>query len=144
MRNWTVPAAALLLTACAANPPRQEAVYEPPALSEQTAAPVSFVAASENVGAARVVPPDPESVAEVVASPGTDQAYSALVCETRERPGSKIKQKICMTQEEFNARQAATDDQLSALRHEQQWRDEIIREAELSGSRPSGFGLGPN
>ena len=55
---------------------------------------------------------------------------------------------VCYTPEErlaaTEAREEQRDEQLEELQREQRWRDEIIRQAEMSGRRPSGFGLGPN
>ena len=143
MRNWTAPAAALLLAACAANPPREDLSHQPAVLSPQPTTSATLAATAGRVAPQRVVPTALGPVTEVVYS-ASDEAYDAVVCEVRERPGSKIKQKICMTQEALRARQEATTDHLSTLQREQQWRDEAIFQAEMQGRRPTGFGLGPN
>lgn len=143
MRNWTVPTVALLLAACAANPPLEDLSRQPAALSQQPATSATLATTPGSAAAERAVAIDPEAVTEVVYSPN-DEAYNAVVCEVRERPGSNIKQKFCMTREAWSARQAASQDQLSDLQREQRWRDEVIREAEMHGRRPTGAGLGPN
>jgi len=89
VKNWIVPAVALLLAACAANPPREDLSYQPAALSRQPATSATLATAG-SVAAERVVPTVLGPVTEVVYSP-TDEAYDAVVCELRERPGSKIK-----------------------------------------------------
>jgi len=77
-----------------------------------------------------------------------EEADSGRVCESVERPGSRMTRTVCYTREEQQASAAAReerrDEQLDELQREQRWRDEIIRQAEMSGRRPSGFGLGPN
>lgn len=77
-----------------------------------------------------------------------DEADSGRVCESRERPGSRMTRTVCYTREEqlaaAAAREEQRDEQLDELQREQRWRDEIIRQAEMSGRRPSGFGLGPD
>lgn len=142
VRKSTGPAVALLLAACAANAPREDLSYQALALSQPPTASAAL-ASSGGDSATRVVPTRVGPATEVVASP-SDEAYTAVVCEVRERPGSKIKQEICMTREAYSASREAAKGQLSDLQREQQWRDEVIREAEINGRRPTGPGFGPN
>jgi hypothetical protein len=85
----------------------------------------------------------------VEVEPLPDEAVENIqVCEQRKRPGSHIAETFCYTRDEQAARaqerEKALSDQLDELQREARWRDEIIRQAELEGRRPSGFGLGPN
>ncbi len=88
-----------------------------------------------------------ETITSVNVEPG-DGPASDLVCERVQRPGSRMARKVCYSRQQALANEAAqaemTKEQLAELRREQRWRDEIIRQAEMSGTRPSGFGLGPD
>ena len=133
MKNPILMALALMLVACASTAPRQ--VQSPLATSGAAFAPGAAAPAAEVV----TLPVEEVDVEEI---------DNGLVCEKRQRPGSKMTQTFCYTREEHLAREAARDealrDQLDELQREARWRDEIIRQAELERRRPSGFGIGPN
>ena len=107
-------------------PARIQQVDSAPEGAEENAA----IESDEQITNVRVVP--------------MDEADDRRICEYRKRPGSRIAQKVCFTRQERIANQEATKDQLANLQREQRWRDEIIREAQMNGRRPSGFGLGPD
>ena len=134
MRISTVPAVTLLLVACAANPPRDEVGYQPTAPSQLPTAAAVFASSTANEDAERIVPTQIGPATEVVASPD-DGAITGVVCEVRERPGSRIKQKVCMTREAHVAIREAAKGQLAVAQREQEWLDEKIRENEMNAHR---------
>ena len=166
MRQILLANVTLLLCACASQPP--SAVQTLPAsaaasfLAGDTATPI------QQQGGAQAAPePAPQDPVPVAADTRDDaapnegdatiaqlrtlsieEADSGRVCVSRERPGSRMTRTVCYTPEErlaaTEAREEQRDEQLEELQREQRWRDEIIRQAEMSGRRPSGFGLGPN
>lgn len=167
VRYWIVPALALLSAVCVAQLPREDQASvsdsaatlapgtpsavapargasgtdEPPAgRTEQ----IAFASKSADSDSSIV---NDESIARVDVVPG-EQANTGIVCERVQRPGSRMTRKVCYSRAQQLASQEARDkarnDQLAELEREQRWRDEIIRQAEMRGMRPSGFGLGPN
>ena len=76
------------------------------------------------------------------------EADSGRVCESRERPGSRMTRRVCYTAQEWEtiraAREEALKDELDEFKREQHWRDEEFRQAQMEQRRPSGFGFGPN
>ena len=158
---------AILLCACASQPP--SAVQNPPASAAASFLAGDIPAPIQSQGSAEAAPvqtpqhpPPTAAEARDAAAPPTEgdasiaqlrtlsieEAGSGRVCESVERPGSRMTRTVCYTREERQASAAAReeqrDGQLDELQREQRWRDEIIRQAEMSGRRPSGFGLGPN
>ncbi len=166
MRLILLATVTLLLSACASQPPG--AVQTLPAssaasfLGGDTATPIQQQDGAE----AAPVPAPREQAPTAADTPDDDaanesdatiaqlrtvtaqEADSGRVCESVERPGSRMTRTVCYTREEqvaaAAAREERRDEQLDELQREQRWRDEIIRQAEMSGRRPSGFGLGPN
>ena len=141
MRISTVLAVALLLAACAASSPREDLSDQSPALSPQPTASPALASSSANV-AERVAPTPLGPVTEVFASPN-DGALTGVVCEVRKRPGSRVKERVCMLREAHNAIREAARDRLSAAQREHQWLEEVTREAETERRRGGGFGPGP-
>ena len=157
---------AILLCACASQPP--SAVQTPPAsasssfLAGDIPTPIQPKGGAQAASVPTPQRPPPTAVdARDAATPNEgdamvaqlrtlsiEEADSGRVCESVERPGSRMTRTVCYTREERLANAAARDEQrdeqLDELQREQRWRDEIIRQAEMSGRRPSGFGLGPN
>lgn len=157
---------AILLCACASQPP--SAVQTPPAsaaasfLAGDIPTPIQPQGSAESAPVPTPQHPPPtaadvpdadapnegDAPIEQLRTLSIEEADSGRVCESVERPGSRMTRTVCYTREERQAAAAAReerrDEQLDELQREQRWRDEIIRQAEMSGRRPSGFGLGPN
>lgn len=76
-----------------------------------------------------------------------NEADSGRVCESRERPGSRMTRRVCYTAQEWDsiraAREEALKDELEEFKRQQKWRDEEFRQAQMEQRRPSGFGFGP-
>lgn len=139
----TLPAAASFLTGDAAVPIRQQGGAETaPVPAPHDPVPVAADTRDD------AVPSEGEEAIAQLRTLSIEEADSGRVCSSVERPGSRMTRTVCYTREERVAaaaeREEQRDEQLDELQREQRWRDEIIRQAEMSGRRPSGFGLGPN
>ena len=166
MRHSIVIALSLLVGACASQPQYVAQTSPSSSATAFVASPPGTVLAEQSGSSAVQIPADiqqvalaPEGAEKVVSTESDEQitelrvvpaeeADSGRVCESRQRPGSRMEQTFCYTRQEQlvnqEAREALRDDQLADLQREQRWRDEIVRQAEMSGRRPTGFGLGPN
>ena len=166
MRHPIVLAVPLLICACASQPPSAVQTSLSPGVAPFVANTTDPATAEQSVPSAPQPPVGREQAAYAAGSAGADvsnegqesiaqlrtlsieEADSGRVCEARMRPGSRMTRTVCYTREERLAyeaeREEMTEAQIAELQREQRWRDEIIRQAEMSGRRPSGFGLGPN
>lgn len=143
LQTVSAPGSASFLAGDTGAPTRQQDVAQAPeVLAAQNPEPVAA-----DTREADIANEDEGSISEL-RTLTIDEADSGRVCESRERPGSRMTRTVCYTREEriaaAAAREEQRDEQLDELQREQRWRDEIIRQAEMSGRRPSGFGLGPD
>lgn len=143
MKRTIFLVSALLIGACATNPPR-----DAQNLGTGNAAAFTGVATGATATAVRA------TAAQAAAPKATNEAFTAVktvtsqeadngrVCEHRTRPGSHMAQKYCYTREQHAANQELRDDivrqQVAELEREQRLQSEMHRQMEMERQRRQG------
>jgi len=153
VKQLTITLAPLLLGACAAAPQTEVArsfsqlnptASPPPVAALAPVAPIAVAApvkslaplepAAEIAAVENVALEEPLAAAATVKTVTIDEIDSGMVCESRQRPASRITEKFCYTREEYAATQDLRDEivrqQMDDLRREQAMFEAMQRQIE--------------